>query len=546
MNRRLVTRDLIFYCMFYWVLSLTGCINENQEVTQDGSRSGDEVDGTLQGERGDDPYEDAGDNAGDDVGGDTGDDSGDDASENLINGDDQSGGAIADEVAGNDLETQSGEMASESGEQGGAGTSPSGGEDAAINPDRGPGCQAYCDRLSECLVPECPGLDLFFNDVVCDPWCGGARDLQLASFAALSCSDFNDIILTGSEELTSFCSDEGIPGECNQICSDFNECGFEVETQACLRLCRGYEEPMFDCAVGAQTCFELFDCVDGMEPEDEINYPEICESACFREVQCIREVCADGTLEIDDAFDNGYFEICTQECIDARPSAEELSSVFEGMCVDLVQEIRAHQPLIDERCDNTRDGACTLLCEKTSACGAISLSTCLAECPDWADENRRCIDNTPRDECERMNGCFGDSSGQARCRQICDHLQGCLLEACPPQIIAPNYSDECTAGCLPEPPSPRLTEEYVAYSCREIRASVYQDNPGLRPLCDGGQDFRPTADECVDVCRTHLDECTPGGESQCIALCRSLVREEYTCILSEDRSCETIDACLTP
>ena len=546
MNPKRIMYNLTFNWVFYWVLSLTGCINESQEVTQDEPRSSDEMSGALQGERGDDPHENAGDGIGGGADGYAGDDAGEAENDGVAGVDGQSGGTAAGEIAGSGSEIYSGDVAHEGGDRGEAVAGSSGGEEAPINPERGPGCQAYCDHLTECLVPACPGLDLFFNDEVCDSWCGGARDLQLASFAALSCSDFNDIILTGSEELTSFCSDEGIPDECDQICSDFNECGFAIETQACLRLCRGYEEPMFNCAVGAQTCFDLFDCVDGVEPEDEINYQEICESLCFREFQCVREICADGTLEVDDAFEDGYFETCTQACIDTRPSAEELSSMFNGMCADLVQEIRRDHPLIDERCDNTRDDACTLLCEKASACGALSLSACLAECPEWTDVNLRCIDNTPRDECERMNGCFGDPSGQARCRQICDHLQGCLLEGCPPQIIAPNYSDECTAGCLPEPPSPRLTEEYVAYSCREIRAGVYQDTPGLRPLCDGGQDFRPTADECVDVCRTRLDECTPGSESQCIALCRSLIREEYTCILSEGGSCEAIDACLTP
>ncbi len=94
------------------------------------------------------------------------------------------------------------------------------------------------------------------------------------------------------------------------------------------------------------------------------------------------------------------------------------------------------------------------------------------------------------------------------------------------------------------PPSNRLAEEYVNFSCRDIRQGVYQDNPGLRPVCDGGQDFRPSADECIDVCRTSLDECIVGGELQCVGLCRTLTREEYVCALADGASCDSIDRCL--
>ena len=140
-------------------------------------------------------------------------------------------------------------------------------------------------------MPECPGLDLFFNDETCDEWCGDAPDFQLAAFAERECGDFNSIILGNSPELTDYCSDEDIPDTCEGICDDFNECGFEIETQACLRLCRGYEEPMRECAANANTCFEVFDCVDDMEPEDNINYREVCQGKCFREVQCVRGIC---------------------------------------------------------------------------------------------------------------------------------------------------------------------------------------------------------------------------------------------------------------
>ena len=137
------------------------------------------------------------------------------------------------------------------------------------------------------------------------------------------------------------------------------------------------------------------------------------------------------------------------------------------------------------------------------ACGSVPRDECITSCAGWDSANRLCIDNTPGNDCERMSRCFGDESGQARCREACDHLQSCLLEACPPQIIPPDYSDDCTAGCLYQPPAQRLVDEYTNTACRQVREQIYQENQGLRPVCgDGGQDFRPTAAECTDVCES--------------------------------------------
>ena len=515
-------------------LCLFGCVKENR-VAADGDDDGGSSGGAAT-------------SSGQNEGGSSGD--GDDTV-GSSGGDDSVEGGTAGvaSVGGGTTGGESGDSSNEAGATGNAGSGAneagSSGEGGREPPQgRGQGCQNYCDRIEACLLPECNGLGVWFNDDVCDDWCDDSPDFQLASFAQRECSDFNEILLGNSPELTDFCSDEPIPDECDEICIDFNECGFEIETQACLRICRGYEDPMRNCAATAETCFELFECIDETEPEDNINYREVCQGKCFREVECVRNFCADGTLEADDAFRDGYFEQCAQTCIRTRPPVEELLAVFEGMCVDIVGTVRSQNQEIDDRCDNTEDDVCELLCEKAAACEGVTAADCVSDCENWDASNRRCIDNTPREECERMNGCFGDPSGQANCRQFCDHLQGCLLEACPPQIISPTYSDDCTAGCLPEPPSERLTNEYVAYSCRDIRQGVYQENPGLRPICDGGQDFRPTADECIDVCRTSLDACVPGGELQCTALCRTLTRAEYTCVLSDGASCGAIDACL--
>ena len=35
-------------------------------------------------------------------------------------------------------------------------------DDDDEQPERSVACQQYCDRISECFVPECPGIELFF------------------------------------------------------------------------------------------------------------------------------------------------------------------------------------------------------------------------------------------------------------------------------------------------------------------------------------------------------------------------------------------------
>ena len=515
------------YRLLYILISISlitlGCVKENRVATESESGQGDSDASMTNGENN-------GGTAGDGAGGEAGD--GGDTASGGQGGDTNAGGNA--NMAGN---SNTGGTQSNGGSAGeGPGTS---------NPDRGPGCQSYCDRINDCLVPECPGLDSFFNDDACDEWCGGGSDSQLGSFADRECGEFNEILLGNSPELTEYCSDEPIPDACEDICTGFNECGFEIDTDVCLRICRAYEPERLNCAANANSCGELFECVDDEEPEDRINYPEICEGKCFREFQCVRNVCAAGTLEIDDAFGDGLFESCTQTCIREEPPVEELQAVFGGMCGDIVERLREENATIDARCDNEEDQVCELLCEKAVACAdGITQAQCVQSCAGWDAANRLCVDNTPRNECGRLNRCYGDEDGQARCRDICDHLQGCLEEACPPQIIDPDYTDECTSGCLIQPPSDRIVDEYTNTACRQVREQVYQDNPGLRPVCDGGQDFRPTATECADVCETSLDECIVGGSNQCIGLCRTLTRDEYTCAIADGATCMSIDSCL--
>ena len=126
------------------------------------------------------------------------------------------------------------------------------------NQQRSAGCQSYCDRIEACLVPECPGLSSFFGDEVCDEWCGGAPDSQLSAFAMRECGEFNEVLLDLAPELADYCSDDPIPDACEGICTDFNECGFEIEQEVCLCICRRYDAETLNCASTAPLAVNCF------------------------------------------------------------------------------------------------------------------------------------------------------------------------------------------------------------------------------------------------------------------------------------------------
>ena len=81
------------------------------------------------------------------------------------------------------------------------------------------------------LCPNAQASNSFFNDESCDDWCDDLTDLQLVGLSRSSCDDLNDLILTNAPQVADFCSDEDIPDECDAICEDFGECGFELERE---------------------------------------------------------------------------------------------------------------------------------------------------------------------------------------------------------------------------------------------------------------------------------------------------------------------------
>ena len=167
----------------------------------------------------------------------------------------------------------------------------------------------------------------------------------------------------------------------------------------------------------------------------------------------------------------------------------------------------------------------------------------MTDCQGWDRANHVCV--VRADSCDEVSDCFGDPAGQELCRRQCDHLQTCLLEACPPRILPPTLTDGCTADCLEDPPSAREVEEWEGFECRRVREFIYRGNRELRPLCDGGGDFRPTPEECVDFCDNALGACLGvGGRNFCLAGCASLTRDEYACSLEAQGDCARIEMCL--
>ena len=395
-------------------------------------------------------------------------------------------------------------------------------------------CDRFCARMDMCLFPACSGLEDLVPPNFCREWCTGP-DSWLDESADLACGEFNERIYEKAEELREFCSDEPAPDECQAICDFAAECGFPGE--GCTRLCRSLGQAQRDCLRRSETCNELFGCIEDDEP-DRPDPSEICEPYCSRRTTCIFNGCAPGTLP------EGYTRACIASCEENPLEFREFQAFFDQTCQEVITAAREADAMLDARCDAEAVEACANVCaDRVVPCMGITQEACVAECEAWDDANQICVARAR--SCEDVSECFGDPEGQALCRRTCDHLQSCLLEACPPRIIPPTLTDGCTAGCLDDPPSAQETDQWEALSCRDVRETVYRDNRQLRPLCEGNGDFRPLPDECAAFCDQTLLQCIGiGGRNFCIAACSTLTRDEYQCALEAQGECQAINACL--
>lgn len=436
----------------------------------------------------------------------------------------------------------------EPGEQPDGGDAPPRRADASVVPDAGERpadaappplspeqlCDAYCDRVDDCLVPACPAL-AGGGDMLCR---GGCRQPPeaLREAVGLECGAFNERLFRAVPQLRDFCSDAPPPPECPGICEHAAECGAPGGVDQCLGVCRTVPPAVRRCAATADSCPALGACFEGgMQPPSDA---ERCEAYCNRQAICVFRECAAGTLP------DGFVPECRQGCEAAPPSPAEMATVFGALCAEVVEDVRDQDPRIDARCDAEPEDVCASVCAETIIpCSDLDEAGCAAVCAGFNAANLACLQFAQA--CGDVRACYGDAAGQARCDAFCGRLQGCLEEACPPRIIPPELSVSCTAGCLNQPPTAEQLADWEAATCAEVRQFVYRNNRELAPICEGDRDFRPGPEECAAFCDNGLQACIGvGGRHFCLAACASLTRGQYQCALEARGDCDAIAACL--
>lgn len=411
--------------------------------------------------------------------------------------------------------------------------------DPPLPPPNASPCDRFCQRIEDCLYPRCEPIDQVPVDQVCRGWCRGAGDEWLDGGANLSCDDFTRRLYGFSPELGTLCEADPSVDTCELIC-DFGEiCGL-VSDQCPSNCSQSTQEAQlcFRSAAEANDCRRFAQCYQQGPPDDpQDNYDQVCTNLCEREANCVYDACAPGTVDSSAVSD------CVSICLDERVPREVLFERYNRTCEEVVSDTLEADTVLAMRCETTEDQICSTLCaESVVSCGQVDQASCEQACETWDEANFYCLSRA--DGCDTLNQCFLDQADQARCRRSCDHLQGCLEEACPPRIIPPSLTDSCTADCFADPVS---EEELIAWEmsdCLQVREVVYRDNQQLRPICEGNQDFRPSPAECSAFCDAGLDLCIIGDRTICLAACAGLTREQYLCALESQQDCASIENCL--
>jgi hypothetical protein len=390
--------------------------------------------------------------------------------------------------------------------------------------------------MDMCLYANCPALDQVPLDQACRGWCGRDNGEWLNGSANLSCEEFNQRIYAFSPETRALCA-EREPGQdlCDEICQFGDVCG--IENQECRNLCQNLDGGQQLCFAGAaqvEDCQRFFGCFERVDDRGG----NACENLCSREAICVFNTCAAGTISAD------YTQQCTEACEQDPPGGREVQQRFEQTCAEVVTNIREQDAEINARCDNEDENICEALCDdRVTMCMGVDRQQCLTDCERWDRANHICIARA--EGCGEIQACFVSVDVQDLCRAQCDKLQGCLEEACPPQLIPATLTDGCTADCFNDPPSANDVEELQQLSCQDVREIyLYRGNRQLRPLCEGNRDFRPAPDECASFCDGVLGDCIIGGRRVCLAACASISREQYECALTAQGDCAEIDRCL--
>ena len=432
----------------------------------------------------------------------------------------------------------------QAGEQAGVDDGGSAGEPAPLPEEPPPpseelrACDRFCLRAQDCLYPACEELQGFPPSRFCEGWCSRDNQEWLNQSADLSCTDFNSRIFGFSQEIRALCSPPE-ESRCEQICGFGEVCG--VVSEDCMMNCESVDLGVQLCFSGAATagdCTRFIECLQGGgQPDDRPDLNQICGQLCNREAQCILDSCAPGSI------DGSYTESCFARCL-ATPNPRDLQARAQLSCEELVREAREVDPGVNERCELDEQSACASLCSSSvTPCSGLEAEACEAECAGWSEARFVCLSRAT--QCEEVGVCLLPQEEAERCDRLCTHLEGCLLQACPPRIIPTQLISSCSADCFNDPVAEDELASWEASSCAEVRDFVYRDNPQLRPICEGNQDFRPSPEECAAFCDQSLSACLIGGDALCHSACSSLTRLEYECSLAAQGDCGEIDRCLT-
>lgn len=424
-----------------------------------------------------------------------------------------------------------------------AGTNP--GADAAGD---GP-CDDLCARIDTCFPAACPVLDATPSAIgLCD-LCETFGEDDARKLAQASCDELNAVIFQARPELVEACAGgPPLPEDprCASACVHLEACGLTPMgpniPADCASLCAAMPPMLLDCLAGNEACDVLSECLGTTGPgpgPGPVDVQQQCGNLCRRTERCINAECAPGTLPA------GYADACNTACLGAPPTPEQMRAFAESTCEDIVARVRQETPSVDARCDASPEDACATLCrERVLPCNQLGdQAACEAACAGFDAAQLLCVQSQG---CDAVGDCFDDPAALDRCGRFCDRIEGCLLEACPPRVIPPELSVNCTAGCLVQPPDEMQVQMTEAAMCSDVRRLVYRNNRELAPICEGGGDFRPTPDECAAFCDNGLEACLGvGGRAFCLAGCASMTRDQYACALAAQGDCGAIDACLS-
>ncbi|MEZ4472665.1 MAG: hypothetical protein R3F60_18150 [bacterium] len=396
--------------------------------------------------------------------------------------------------------------------------------DATPPPDDA--CEAFCDRLDECLVPACPGLGERARAGICDGACQQPAD-RLRAATAGTCEAFNARLFAAVPQLGPLCEEAPpLPDACAARCDRANACGLGIPPRQCAQFCSQTPARLAECLDAAPDCDAFTACLDAPPA------PGQCEALCALAEECgfasaadCAAFCADIPPPVRDCAAAADTCPALGACFQgprptrrssARPTASAPPSIFRECaagslpdgcrparrrlrrqstypgrgpgppgcaCRDVVAERRAQDAALDAACDADPAAACEALCADTIGPAPTPSPTAWPTAPPSTPPT--CALRPARPRLRRRPRLPWRPEGQARCAHPCGRLQSCLEEACPPRIIPPELSVHCTAGCPSTSPHRRAARQRRRRHLRRGPPARLPQQPRARPHLRG-------------------------------------------------------------